>query len=557
MKQRNFFAVFLCAGFAAAGLAGCAGKDAGELPAIDGAHDIDCLTNTTVDLLEGVAALDREDGDITPAMHIAVTGQAGEVPVENGYASFPAAGDYEVVYTVTDSAGNTAREEVVASAVAREVYFDGTAVGGFSASAAGGAKLTQSGSYGGKYLLSAAGAEAAEDVRIARTYTLSEHYEYTFEYEYDSTAAGLACVTAGGEQIAELPVIKGKGSLSFVWKPAAGTGELQTEIALLLGGLEGENGAFTFELVRAKLTREQKEDIDLTAGFSFSGKVKARFDEGTAGTAAAFPEGDGATLTVTGAVADKRWAGGMFIDTGFSMRAGTEYTVSFTVQGTGAGYTVSLQNNQFNEKKFADVTFSGADAHTEEHTFTATSEDAGPLWLYVQSGDAQNTITLSSLKVIACAGAGGVTEEDMLLSDKVLRQQSDAGFEGAFEANGNGFKVTFPRFSESDGAQQVRSPDFYLSGSGENYAITFAASASVPTEIIFVAPTAGGWDPTLTWNRFTIGEKKQYYTFYCGSASGSFALVWQFGSANNTENTDVTIEVTDIAVCLKDGTLDD
>ena len=48
----------------AATAAGCAGQT-NSLPEVDGAHDIDCIVDTTVDLLDGVAALDYEDGDIT------------------------------------------------------------------------------------------------------------------------------------------------------------------------------------------------------------------------------------------------------------------------------------------------------------------------------------------------------------------------------------------------------------------------------------------------------------------------------------------------------------
>lgn len=69
-------------------LAACGQKEINHGPELWGVNDIICLAGTTVDLLDGVAALDLEDGDITPNLRVTVT---PEVPVENGYTVFPAA----------------------------------------------------------------------------------------------------------------------------------------------------------------------------------------------------------------------------------------------------------------------------------------------------------------------------------------------------------------------------------------------------------------------------------------------------------------------------------
>ena len=43
-------------------LAGCTAREANQAPVLRGINDISCLADSTVDLLNGVAALDAEDG---------------------------------------------------------------------------------------------------------------------------------------------------------------------------------------------------------------------------------------------------------------------------------------------------------------------------------------------------------------------------------------------------------------------------------------------------------------------------------------------------------------
>ena len=192
MKKRaiKIISAAVAAATLASTAAGCAGQT-NSLPEVDGAHDIDCIVNTTVDLLEGVAALDYEDGDITPDISITVTPEAR---VENGYAVFPEEGEYTVTYSVEDSAGGSSEETVLVNAIERETYADFKTVGGFRGTVSGGATLTRNGMYDGVYIVEADGGVVAEDIALTRTYTLDNGYNYTFTYNYNSSAAGRAYV---------------------------------------------------------------------------------------------------------------------------------------------------------------------------------------------------------------------------------------------------------------------------------------------------------------------------------------------------------------------------
>ena len=76
--------------------------------------------------------------------------------------------------------------------------------------------------------------------------------------------------------------------------------------------------------------------------------------------------------------------------------------------------------------------------------------------------------------------------------------------------------------------------------------------------MVIAAPVAGGWDPTLMWHKVTLSEEDTIYTFFGnGSASDrNYTLVWQFGSIANQANNDVTVEISDIRISLKNNELD-
>ena len=64
MKKYNLLLIFV---LVAVLLAGCTPQqEVNKAPSVVGVKDVKCVVNSTVDFLDGVAALDKEDGDITP-----------------------------------------------------------------------------------------------------------------------------------------------------------------------------------------------------------------------------------------------------------------------------------------------------------------------------------------------------------------------------------------------------------------------------------------------------------------------------------------------------------
>lgn len=547
-KGIKILSAAVVAAFVLTSLAACAGAKENVAPEVEGAHDIDCLTDTVVDLLDGVAALDEEDGDITPSMQITV---APQVAVEDGYALFSQAGDYRVTYTVRDSGGAIDSATATVTATARETYVDFVSVGGFRVETGGHVRLTANGMYDGVYRIGAEGCEIAEDLRLTRTYTLDSGYTYSFAYGYECSGSGRAYIAADGAPAAEVWLEEGSGTLNFSYTANGDGDAMDVEIALLFGGV-GEN--IDFVLSSASYSRPQEAgDVDLLRGFSLTGNALGRFD-GTEGDVSVAEDGSCATLTVT-AASDEAWRGGMFVKTGLTLTAGTEYTVSFTATGEeGLPFEVAVQRDQWNEYKYGTEYFDGR-TQTRSVTFTPDASTAGALWLYVQSGNAVNTVTISDIRVTT--PSEGVWTQTVGLKDFTCAQAE--GYDGELHTEGGNFTYYIGQFSATDWHQQVISPAFYVGGSGSNYVITFRAKATKATQVVFAVPVDGGWDPTLAWERLTITEEEQTFTVPCSKAGGGnmYYLVWQFGSSANLANRDVTIEIGDVRVSYKNSALDD
>ena len=545
---------------AAVALAGCSSTPTAtnKAPSVVGVKDIQCMVNSTVDFLDGVAALDYEDGDITPALDITVT---PHVDVVDGYAYFTEEGEYTVNYKITDSDGRTTQKRAYVDVLDREEYKNFAMPEGFTARAHGTASIEKCGMVNGAFKLKANGGEIAEDIKLTRTYTLpaayslTDYVQYTFKYTVNSDRAGKVKAVANGDDCAELAVKEGKNELVFKYTANTKTdgGEVTMDICLgALGSLE-----WTIENVEIEYPQKEGQLVELAEDFNFAGKVEGRFDNDggklpLVGNAWAGSEGKTACLKIEKSAGGQNnehlWRGGMFINTGIAIKAGVKYSITFDIEKDEDKYfEILFQHKQWVEDRdVIEKLFQPSEGVME---FTVPDDRAGSLWLYVQSGDYENEIRILNLSVIEHLGAVG--------KETVAIEDFGCGG-GTIATNDGGFTYTVANFGADAGNNEVTSPSFYLAGSGANYVITFKAKASAPVEMIVCAPVYGGWDPTVLWQRISISEEETLYTFYC-NGNGSdrlYRIVWQFGSTANQKYNNVKIEIGDIKVSLKNGELD-
>ncbi len=554
MKKTKIMILLLTGAVMLAGCTSSAQTGTNKAPSLVGIKDIQCIVNTTVDFLDGIAALDVEDGDITPQLDITVS---PEVQVKNGYATFTEVGEYTVNYKITDSKGRTSQKKSYVDVVDREVYKTFVMPEGFSVETEGVATVEKCGMINGSFVINATGGEIAEDMKLLRSYNLKTDLEYTFIYKLTSNVSGKIKATADGEDCAEMSVSEGENVLTFkhtVWN----TGDEEdrnVEIAICFGGLGDVQWVVTG--VEYEYPQEAGKLVELAEDFSFIGRVVPRIDNDNGnnnlkGNAWSENGGEAARLEITDTCADI-WRGGMFINTDIQLRAGVSYTIGFDVESVNDNdYEVIIQRGQWNEHKFVTV-YTPADGRVENE-ITVEENTAGALWIYVQSGTAVNTITLSNLSVKEKLEPTG---KDTFAIEDFSEFHNDK-YDCTFSSDRGNFTYVINSFSNIDNEHTITSPTFFISGSGSNYAISFKAKATAPIEMVIAAPVAGGWDPTLMWHKVTLSEEDTIYTFFGnGSASDrNYTLVWQFGSIANQANNDVTVEISDIRISLKNNELD-
>ncbi len=553
MKKIKFLAIPVLAALVFAGC-GDAAQEVNKAPSVTGVKDIKCMVNSTVDFLDGVAALDKEDGDITPDMQITVTPHVDVS--EDGYAHFTEVGEYTVSYSVADSKGRVATKRAYVDVVDRETYKTFALADGFTANAFGEASIEKSGMINGEFVLETKGGEIAEDVKLSRTFTLTTNLQYTFRYTINSNVAGKIKVMADGYDCAEILVEEGNHVYSFTHTARMEKDEKERDVVIdvCLGSLG--DAKWNINRVEYEFPQIAGTVVEQVDNFNFNeDNVKARIEEEAKGKAYADTEKNAACLEITQTYPGHIWLGGMFIDTGITVNSGVTYTVSFKVEAEQNNkFEIIFQNSQWNE-----VQIDKLDTPLGEvsHDISINADNNGKLWIYVQSGDAKNKITISDISVV---GRLNPTATIKFPIADFTEFHAD-GYDGTLTTESGSFTYKIANFSAKDNAQQVTSPSFLVSGSSANYVVSFKAKASAPVEMIVAAANYySGWNPTIMWSRITLGEEAVTYSFFCheekDAADTLYKIIWQFGSPSNQKFSDVTIEISDVKISIKINGLD-
>ena len=532
------------------GLAGCGEESAATnaAPTLTGVKDIQCVVNSTVDFLDGIAALDREDGDITPNLSIAIT---PSVQVKDGLATFERPGEYRVEYRIEDSGGRSTTKHSYVDVVSRDQYVDFAMPIGFTSTHSRNTAFETCGMVNGEFVVKAKGGEVAEDALIHRAFTLDTNTPYTFHFSIDSNCSGKAKAFANGVECGELAIEKGESVLSFNHTFVSEKDQKEeVDVALGLGAIEKLDLKIT--KVEVEYPQEAGARINHTEGFRFKGNIEPRIENGCEGNCWTVDNDETAVFEIKKAIPEI-WLGGMFVNTGVNLKSGCTYEVSFDLwEMNEENYEVIIQTHQWDEIVLEKIYNPKNGSYSR--TITITDETKGPLWLYVQSGTAVNEIRMKNLKVVEILNATG--KDEFPIQD--FEERHGAAYPCTFSSRLGNFHYRIEKFSAIDGDIKVTTPTFYVSGSGANYVLSFKGKASKPIEVIVAAPVAGGWTPTLTWNRVIFDETERVYTFFFNGdgSDRDYTVVWQFGAANNQKYENVEVDVTGVSITLRNRELD-
>ena len=398
MKKIKLIALPLAAALCIGTVACTTAED--EAPEILGVADNMCAVGAVYDLIDGVAALDKEDGDITPKLQISVNGE----PVEGFYTHFDYEDDYEVEYKVTDSKGHVATETAVVSAIARDVYksFDLVDFDGFEVKTAGSAKIVTQSVIGdgadSKYTVKVAGAAADGDAVLTRGYSLKSGKEYTFKYYLKSNAAGTAKAKVGDGDTIDLPVVAGDNELTFTYSvPESEHDKTDVKVDVLFGSL-GADIEWVFDKVVAEYPESGATEL-AGADFTFkSDKLENRDNHAKA----VGVENDGKSVYVETNGTYEIWQEGVFINTEIPLLATNDYQISFDIECENDGeFEIQIQHMQWGPGEFLATIYNGDINKHGKNTVTISNVPAkdNTLWFFIQSGTNANKITLSNLSV--------------------------------------------------------------------------------------------------------------------------------------------------------------
>lgn len=530
---------------------GCSVPDAADrAPVFDGVEPIDCLVGQSVDILDSVRVIDDEDGDITSAMTITLDGSK----VEDGVVIFDTPGKYTADLYVKDSAGNEAESKLDITVHARDNYIEFDPEKGFSTVHSGVGTVT-GGVKDGKYKVTAKGCDG-DTVSLVRTFKADKDADATITYAFTSDVAGKAKIVADDET-KEVDVEVGENTVSATY---AAKGDSVTA-SLELGGLAN---AFEVNVDSVEISSESYiekcgdsfvfEDTSVTA--AYNGDRIEDVDWGVA------DDKKSGYLTVKPADGERQtYFAKMFIHTGIALKSGQRYQVSFDAAAEhGQDFEVTF-NARNAEKKASDREEAMYGLHIDEgaaQTFAydnviAPESDRGELWIQISFGKVpdgfdSNTITVSNLSV-KVQNAGVYSFADSGLTGKFDEGQ---GAIGAMTIENGVIHYTVQEFGAVDWSNELSSRPFTVDDTTGSYVMSFTAKSNVPVTAVFVIPTFGGWDPTLTWQKITIGTEEKEYRFLIDSVAdvGPYYFVFQFGSFN-TGIHDADIQISKIALEVK------
>ena len=572
-------------------LSACGGNGApsgdNTAPEITGVFDQAVEAGTEFDALAGVAASDKEDGDISGK--IVITSMP-DLSFSNGKVTVMDPGNYELTYTVTDKGGLetkayatlTVTRQTGEAVVYQDFDFSGgeadahgwEAVIGESAEATGELKqgafvfeIANPGEGDGDVQLSKAGFELeAGDYRV-KVWAKSSAPTYAHLIARDENAEGWETFGAVwnariDENIAPIEL--------FFTSEGEGSAELRLHLGKITPNPDNaedttpENFTVTIDKIELyKITGEEHEVEVLSSDVTAADAVTVEAGDGAA---ASF---DGGVVTIENYPTEGGvWSIKANIGLGGETIAnGTKYFYRFTVNAENgvSGEALVESLSLYHE---ARVNFNGLNAAPGEDVvvsavFTADRDISDPV-IRLQIGNApegaaSNKITIKDL---AFGTVEGDKETVKTIDSFSVPFTGDAYSWGTFNATDEDNERGVGSIWTEDGSlfyriDQGGVTDWHnklymnLTLPADSYfTVQITGKASKPVSCGFFLNPSGSWDPRVS-EGIDFTTEEQTFSFDTTDTlilDMPFEMLFQFGSADLAEMGDVTIEISNITI---------
>ena len=588
-------------------LAACGGSGENTAPSISGVADQTLEAGSEFDALAGVTATDAEDGDITSMITIDAT---PALTFKNGKATPETAGNYELVYSVTDKGGETV-EAYATLTVTKQTgeatvlyafdFADQTVdARGWTAKVAEGVAATGELKQGA-YVFDITNPGAGDgDIQLVLAGMPVKAADYKVKVWAKSTADTYAHILAKDESVEEWSTFGGAFNVRIGQEIAplelnfTVPGEGSTELMINLGKITPnpenpadttpENFTVTIDKIEVyEITGDETQTPVYTNDFAAADESALIVSAGDGAAASAAFDGEAGKVVIDAYPSE----GGVWSIKadialpGVSIVSGEKYYYSFKINAENgqAGECLVESESLFHE---ARANFNGIAAAAGEDTivsavFTAEANVSDPV-IRLQIGNpsegaTSNTIVIDDVQF-------GVVEGDKEVN-KTIYAFSAFGpntanatnsaypwqtFNGTDEDNDRGVGTIWTEnnslFYRIDQGGMTDWHNKLICGYGDNplvlpadsyFTVEIVAKATKDVSCGFFLNPLGGWDPRIS-DGMDLTTEEQTFTFETNDiliTDMNFEMLFQFGSEATANLGEVTVEISSITIYQK------
>jgi len=588
-------------------LAACGGSGENTAPSISGVADQTLEAGSEFDALAGVTATDAEDGDITSMITIDAT---PALTFKNGKATPETAGNYELVYSVTDKGGETV-EAYATLTVTKQTgeatvlyafdFADQTVdARGWTAKVAEGVAATGELKQGA-YVFDITNPGAGDgDIQLVLAGMPVKAADYKVKVWAKSTADTYAHILAKDESVEEWSTFGGAFNVRIGQEIAplelnfTVPGEGSTELMINLGKITPnpenpadttpENFTVTIDKIEVyEITGDETQTPVYTNDFAAADESALIVSAGDGAAASAAFDGEAGKVVIDAYPSE----GGVWSIKadialpGVSIVSGEKYYYSFKINAENgqAGECLVESESLFHE---ARANFNGIAAAAGEDTivsavFTAEANVSDPV-IRLQIGNPSEGVTSNTIVIDDVQF--GVVEGDKEVN-KTIYAFSAFGpntanatnsaypwqtFNGTDEDNDRGVGTIWTEnnslFYRIDQGGMTDWHNKLICGYGDNplvlpadsyFTVEIVAKATKDVSCGFFLNPLGGWDPRIS-DGMDLTTEEQTFTFETNDiliTDMNFEMLFQFGSEATANLGEVTVEISSITIYQK------
>ena len=588
-------------------LAACGGSGENTAPSISGVVDQTLEAGSEFDALAGVTATDAEDGDITAMITIDAT---PALNFKNGKATPETAGNYELVYSVTDKGGETVEayatltvtKQTGEATVLYDFDFADQTVDarGWTAKVGEGINATGELKQGAFVFDITNPGNGDGDIQLVLAGMPVKAADYKVKVWAKSTADTYAHILAKDESVEEWATFGGAFNVRIGQEIAplelnfTAPGEGSTELMINLGKITPnpenpadttpENFTVTIDKIEVyEITGDETQTPVYTNDFTAADENAVVASAGDGAAANASFNGEAAVVTIDSYPTE----GGVWSIKadialpGVTIVSGEKYYYSFKINAENgqAGECLVESATLFHE---ARANFNGIAAAAGEDTvvsavFTAEANVSDPV-IRLQIGNPSEGAT--SNNIVIDDVQFGLVEGDKEVNKTIYAFNAFGPntanatnsaypwqtFNGTDEDNDRGVGTIWTEnnslFYRIDQGGMTDWHNKLICGYGDNplvlpadsyFTVEIVAKATKDVSCGFFLNPLGGWDPRIS-EGMDLTTEEQTFTFETNDiliTDMNFEMLFQFGSEATANLGEVTVEISSITIYQK------